>query len=88
MLRELSPEVLRSLLHPKEPARAALVWVSAGITGFVLVFLIAGIMRILLVVVVVVAVMIWLGKQLAYALFRSNAVEIEPAQFRIFTRGL
>jgi Zn-dependent protease with chaperone function len=35
----------------------------------------------LLFYVAIIAVTIWLAKQLAYALFRGNAVEIGPAQF-------
>lgn len=79
--RELSREVLRNLLHPKEPARAGLVWASAGFTALVLLLLIAGTLGVFIVIVAGVAVTIWLAKQLAYALFRGNAVEIGPAQF-------
>jgi Zn-dependent protease with chaperone function len=84
---ELSQDLLYGLLHPKEPARAVLVWVAAGITGLALAAFLIGaasfpeLMLILFVYVVIAIGTIWLVKQLAYALFRGNAVQVGPAQF-------
>jgi hypothetical protein len=59
---ELSQEVLRNLLHPKEPARALLVWISAWITVLVL-FIVAVELSALLIALAAVGVAIWFSKR-------------------------
>lgn len=78
--RALPQHVLVGLLHPQERGRAMLVWVSAALTALVLLYVTVSFTFVLL-IILFVGVSIWIGKQLAYALFRGGAVQIGPAQF-------